>query len=271
LGLEASGRIHSIGPNCVESWKVGDEVIALLRGGGYAEYVTVKESHLLPKPSKLSPSEAAAIPESWLTAFQLLTRIVNVQRNESVLIHAGASGVGTAAIQLVSKLYSGTVFATAGSDDKVKYLQNLGAHHVLNYKTGGSFASWVKEKTNGRGVDVILDCVGGSYWEENSECIGLDGRWGLYGLLGGGNVNGDILARILRKRVRLEGTTLRSRSDEYNAQLVKSFAKEALPLFEKGELKPIMDKTFPIEQVADAHRYVEQNLNVGKVILKVEA
>lgn len=266
MGLEAAGVVEATTGN---KWKPGDRVMALLSGGGYAEYCKVHEGNLIPIPKEFSWSQAAAIPEVWLTAYQLIRKIANIQQAETVLVHAAASGVGTAAIQMITKIFHGKVIGTAGSNDKCAFVKKLGAAECINYKEE-DFEKVVSTLTNGKGVDIILDCVGGSYWEKNANSVAVDGRWVLYGLLGGGNVNGDLFARLMKKRVRLEATGLRTRSQNYKAELVSNFTSEILPHIENGSLKPIIAKEFSMGQIADAHEFLESNENMGKVILIVQ-
>ncbi|XP_072018906.1 quinone oxidoreductase PIG3-like [Amphiura filiformis] len=270
LGLEAAGIIHTVGPNCQSKWKAGDRVMALLPGGGNAEYTAVHEDHLMPI-GKLKWDEAAAIPEVWLTAYQLLHFVGHMKRNDTVLIHSGGSGIGTAAVQLV-KLAGGHPIVTAGSETKLAKAISLGAEAGFNYKQE-DFAHAVLRHTKGKGVNIILDCVGGSHADKNLQAIALDGQWVLYGLLGGGTVEGPFLAKLLKKRVKLSATTLRARSTEYKTELVKEFSRKALPFFESTtglvKLKAIIDKVFLLEKIGEAHQYMEDNKTVGKVVIKV--
>jgi len=237
-------------------------------GGGNAEYVSVYEDHAIRIPDSIDFTTAAAIPEVWLTAYQLLHIEGRLKAGETVLIHAGGSGVGTSAVQLV-KLAGATPIVTAGSTEKIDLAKSLGAAHGFNYKEG-SFSEKVLEATNGRGVDLIIDCVGGSYWEQNLAAIAIEGRWILYGLLGGNRVDGEILGKILMKRMSLIGSTLRARSKEYKTNLIGSFGETAVPHFATGELKPIIDTVFPsLNKLPDAHRLMESNANAGKIVLTV--
>ncbi|KAB5562188.1 hypothetical protein PHYPO_G00015100 [Pangasianodon hypophthalmus] len=245
--------------------------MALLSGGGYAQYVAVPEELLMPVPSHLTLYEAAAIPEAWLTAYQLLHLIAQVKEGESVLIHAGASGVGTAAIQL-TRLFCAVPLVTAGSPDKLKIAEKLGAAAGFNYKEG-DFSDKILQFTQGRGVDVILDCIGGSYWEKNVSCLAMDGRWVLYGVMGGKAVDGDLLGKLLFKCGQILSSLLRSRSLQYKAELVRSFTEQALPHFQSKDLpmslRPIIDTVFNMEDIAEAHRHMDANKNTGKIIIKI--
>ncbi|XP_071113105.1 quinone oxidoreductase PIG3-like [Haliotis cracherodii] len=267
LGLEAAGVVESLGPGCSGKWKIGDRVMSLLAGGGNSEYVASPEKLLMPIPEGMDYINAAAIPEVWLTAYQLLHFVGKVQTGETVLIHGGASGVGTAAIQLVS-LAGAKSIVTAGSENKIATATSLGASKGFNYKEG-DFSQKVLDATNGKGVDVILDCVGGSYYEQNMNVIATDGRWVLYGLMGGGQISGDVLAKLLRKRVSITGTTLRARSLEYKTKLVGNFTEKVLPHFKSGSVKPIVFTTFPLEKIGDAHKMMEENKNTGKIVIEV--
>ncbi|XP_078696595.1 quinone oxidoreductase PIG3-like [Branchiostoma floridae x Branchiostoma belcheri] len=270
LGLEAAGKVAELGADCKGRWKPGDQVMALLPGGGNAEFVTVDEDHLMPIPDGMSYQQAAAIPEVWLTAYQLLHFVGELQEGETVLIHAGGSGVGTAATQL-SRLAGARPIVTAGTPDKLQKAKDLGAVAAFNYKEG-EFAQKVLDETNGKGVDVILDCVGASFWQQNARCLAVEGRWVLYGLLGGGSIDGDLLTQVLRKRINLLGTTLRARSKQYKASLVKAFSEQALPHFVSSgpvELTPIIDRVVPLQDIAQAHRCMEDNKNTGKIVLSV--
>ncbi|XP_043918694.1 quinone oxidoreductase PIG3 [Protopterus annectens] len=270
LGLEAAGVIDALGPRCKGQWSPGDHVMALLSGGGYAQYATVPEDHLMPVPNHMTLCIAAAIPEAWLTAYQLLHFVGRVQKGETVLIHAGASGVGTAAIQL-ARLAGAVPIVTAGTPEKLQMASKLGAAAGFNYKEE-DFSRHVIDFTGGIGVDVILDCVGGTFWEKNVCCLGMDGRWILYGVLGAAEVHGDILGKLLAKRGNLLTSLLRSRTVEYKAQLIKSFLENAWPYFSDDkipQLQLVIDSTFGIDKIADAHRRMEGNENIGKIVVEV--
>lgn len=269
IGLEVSGTVDSVGPGVRSSFKPEDRVMALLCGGGYAEYVSVPEELLMRVPPHLSFSDAAAVPEAWLTAFQLLDFIAQVKKDEVVLVHAGASGVGSAAIQLV-RLFGAVPVVTAGSPEKLKMAEGLGAATGFNYKEGG-FAQRVHDFTAGKGADVILDCIGGSSWEQNVTCLATDGRWVLYGTMGGRTVQGDLLGKLLSKRGHLLCSLLRSRSLQYKADLVKAFSLRVLPYFSEQPiaLRPVIDRTFSLEDIAEAHRHMEANRNMGKIVINV--
>lgn len=271
LGLEVAGTVASIGPGVKGHLKHGDKVMALLSGGGYAEYVSVPEPLAMRVPPHLSLYQAAAVPEAWLTAFQLLHLVAHVKEGQVVLIHAGASGVGTAAIQLA--LLAGAVpVITAGSPEKLRLAKSLGAAAGFNYKED-DFAEKVCDFTKGKGADIILDCIGGSCWEKNVDCLAIDGQWVLYGLMGGRTMQGDLLGKLLSKRGQLLASLLRSRSLQYKADLVKAFSKRALPFFsdQSDSLKPVIDSTFNLENIVEAHKHMEANRNMGKIVINVIA
>ncbi|XP_078397413.1 quinone oxidoreductase PIG3 [Cetorhinus maximus] len=268
LGLEAAGTVASIGPGCKGIFSVGARVMALLAGGGYGEYVVTPEDQLMSIPSHMTFSQATAIPEAWLTAYQLLHLVAKVHKGEIVLIHAGASGVGTAAIQL-TQLAEAIPIVTAGSPEKMQLCKEFGAAAAFNYKVE-DFSEKVLQFTGGTGVNVILDCIGGSCWEKNVKCLAVDGRWVLYGLLGASDVHGNILEQLMFKRGSLLTTLLRPRPLKYKAELVRAFTENVIPhIVPEGKLRPVIDSTFPMEKIADAHRYMENNRNKGKIIIEV--
>jgi putative PIG3 family NAD(P)H quinone oxidoreductase len=265
LGLEAAGVVASVGPQ-VTKVKVGDRVCCLLAGGGYAEQIVVHEAMALPIPTGLDFAQAAAIPEAFYTAFVNIVQEASLATGERVLIHAGASGVGTAAIQLV-KARGAVAYVTAGSDDKLARCRALGADEAINYKTE-SFAERIAALTQGQGVDVILDCVGGSYLEGNVGALRSQGRLVIIGLMGG--TKADInLGLVVSRRLRVIGSVLRTRSLAEKLAITDAFKAEVLPLFASGKMKPIVDATYPIADAAAAHDYVAANKNFGKVVLIV--
>jgi len=269
LGLECAGHVAEVG-RLVTRVSRGQAVMALLSGGGYAEHVSVHCGHVMSVPRGLSMDQAAAIPEVWLTAYQLLHSVARIRAGHRVLVHAGGSGVGTAAVQLV-RLAGAQSFVTAGSDTKVEKAVSLGASGGCNYKTS-SWREAVTSWTGDQGVDIILDCIGGSYAEDNLACLAVDGTWVLYGLMGGAEVSGPVLGGLLRKRGALKATTLRSRSDEYKTELVENFTKDCLKHFEgpAPSLVPVVDRVMNIKQVATAHTLMEQNKNTGKIVLTMK-
>ncbi|KAJ8399391.1 hypothetical protein AAFF_G00411030 [Aldrovandia affinis] len=286
LGLEASGVVADLGPGVKGCWRPGDRVMALLSGGGYAEFVSAPEAHVMLIPSHLSFQQASAIPEAWLTAYQLLHFVGQVKPGDVVVVHAAGSGVGTAAVQL-ARLAGAIPIVTAGSPEKLRKAEELGAAAGFNYKqedfsegillftevkgmacgTKTSELEWVSP---GRGADVILDCIAGANWEKNMRSLATDGRWVLYGALGGCPVNGDLLGKLLAKRGQLLSSLLRSCSLQYKAELVKAFTEKALPHFSPDllpVLRPVIDSVFAVERIAEAHSHMEANRNTGKIVI----
>ncbi|NXD69741.1 QORX oxidoreductase, partial [Eolophus roseicapillus] len=268
LGLEAAGNVVGLGRGCRGQWKTGDAVMALLSGGGQAEYVTVPEGCLMPIPEGLTFIQAAAIPEAWITAFQLLHVVGKVQEGERVLIHAGASGVGIAAIQLV-RLAKAIPIVTAGTQEKLRAIEKAGAAAGFNYKNE-NFSKKVLAFTQGSGVDIILDPVSGSYlWEKNINCLSTDGRWIIYGLpgeKGRGTVHGDLLSSLLNKRATIHTSLLQSRDKK------AKFTEKVLPYFSRGtspHLKPVVHSVHPLPNIAEAHRTMEKNESIGKIVIQI--
>lgn len=266
LGLEMAGVISAIGES-VTSWAIGDRVCALLPGGGYAEQVAVNQDMLLRLPDHWSFDYGAAIPEAWFTAYVNLFLEGELQAGETVLIHAGASGVGTAAIQLARQI-GVRVIVTAGSQPKLDACRALGADTAINYKKE-VFSEIVMSQTGGEGVDVILDPVGGPYLSKNCKILKQMGRLVNIGLLGGAAGELD-MGQLLGKRLRIIGSRLRNRPLTEKIEITRQFEKRFWPLFPTGSLKPIIDSVFPMPKAQDAHRYVELNRNTGKVILSNE-
>lgn len=262
LGLELAGEVV-LGD---EVWHPGDRVMAVVTGGGYAELATVPSGMAIPIPGQLSFEEAAAVPEAFLTAYLNLFSLGQLKKGESVLVHAGASGVGTAAIQLAHAA-GARVFATAGTPEKLARCRELGAELAIDYKRD-SFAERVQAATQGRGVDLVLDFVGAPYWEGNMAVLASGGRLMLIGFLGGSRGQLD-LGPILTKSLTISGTTLRRTSLPEKIALTKSFAEFALPRFEHGELRPVIDSIYPITQAAEVHRIMESNRNTGKLVLRL--
>lgn len=267
MGLEMSGVVEEVGSE-VADWKKGDRVCALLPGGGYAEYAAIPSGMAISIPENLSFEEAAGIPEVFLTAYLNMFWKGNLQKDEWILIHAGASGVGTAAIQLAREI-GARIIVTAGSEEKRQLCLELGADYAIDYKAG-PFAPKVMEITSGQGVDVIFDFVGASYWEQNIEALAIDGKLIVLGTLGGPIVKEVDLRKFFKKRIHLIGTALRTQPVETKIQLTKDFTQYALEKFATGKLKPIIDSIWDWEKVNEAHEHMEQNRNKGKIILKVQ-
>ncbi|WP_413063985.1 NAD(P)H-quinone oxidoreductase [Siminovitchia sp. 179-K 8D1 HS] len=265
LGLEMCGTVEEIGPKAT-GWKKGDRVCALLPGGGYAQYTAIPAGMAMPLPDNLSFEEGAAIPEVFLTAYLNLFEAGKLESGQTVLIHAGASGVGTAAIQLAREA-GAQIIATAGSKKKLEICRSLGAGTVIDYKSG-PFLPEVK-KAAPDGVNLILDFVGAPYWEQNMDALSVDGRLVLIGTMGGSKVKEVNLLKILFKRIHVIGTTLRSQPVEKKVALTRSFASFALKKFAEGRLKPVIDSVWNWEDVNKAHERMEKNKNAGKIVLKV--
>ncbi len=265
LGLEAAGEVVYAPEGA--PFAIGERVMAVVTGGGYAEYARVPVGMAMRVPPAFTWEQAAALPEVFLTAYLNLFTLGGLQAGESVLIHAGGSGVGTAAIQLAREA-GARVFATAGTPEKLAKCRELGAQLAINYKHE-AFAVAVRGATDGRGVDLILDCVGAPNWAANLEALSIGGRLMLIGFLGGSKANLD-LAPILTKSLRVSGTTLRRMPLPQKIALTRAFEAFALPRFESGALQPIIDRVFPLSQAAEAHRYMESNQNIGKIILRVD-
>ncbi|HET7542177.1 MAG TPA: NAD(P)H-quinone oxidoreductase [Polyangiaceae bacterium] len=266
LGLECAGVVSELGPGCSDSVQVGDRVMVLLGGGGYAERVVVPEALVMKVPEALGFEQAAAIPEAFLTAREVLFSTARLGSTESVLIHAAAGGVGSAAVQL-SRSHGARVFATAGGEAKTAWVRALGADSVIDYKSQ-DFAAVIQAETQGRGVDVIVDFIGAAYAEKHAACLALRGRHVVVGVMGGAQASIN-LGRLLQKRQSLLGVVMRSRSIAEKIELTRGFVRSTLPLFADGRLKPLIDSVFSLADVARAHQRMEANLNLGKIVLKV--
>lgn len=265
LGLEMAGIVSKVGDK-VTNWKEGDRVFALLPGGGYAQKVSVPADMAIRIPENLSFEEAAAIPEAFLTAYLKLVILGKAEKGSKVLIHAGASGVGSAAIQLANHIGC-EIFTTAGTEKKLQLCSSLGANVVINYKKE-NFSEVINQQTNGTGVDVLLDFIGAPYASLNADSIALDGRWILIGLLGGNKAEVDF-SKLLGKRVSLIASTLRGRSLEFKIDLVGQFQTFIDNGFKEGLFHPVIDSVFDWKQVNEAHQYMEDNKNMGKIVLTV--
>ncbi len=266
LGLECAGVVSELGPGCSGAVALGERVMVLLAGGGYAERVVVPEGLLMRVPDALSFEEAAAIPEAFLTAREALLVSGQLAGSESVLIHAAAGGVGSAALQL-ARAAGARVFATAGGARKCDWVTSLGADTVIDHKSQ-NFVDVIQAETAGRGVDVILDFVGAAYAAQHAACLATRGRHVVIGTLGGAQASID-LGRLLQKRHSLIGIVMRSRSVQEKIELARAFARLHLPLFDRGRLKPLIDSVFPLSEVARAHEHMETNQNLGKIVLRV--
>ncbi|ENH96207.1 quinone oxidoreductase PIG3 [Gracilibacillus halophilus YIM-C55.5] len=267
IGVEVAGVV--VDANQHADFQIGDRVMGLVNGGAYAEYVALPEDRAMRIPQQVTFEQATAIPEVFLTAYQTMYWIGHLAEHETILIHAGASGVGTAAIQLAKQFSQATVIATAGSERKLDFCRELGADVTINYKEQ-AFDEEVLQATDDQGADVILDFVGASYWEKNLASITTDGRWVVIGVLGGSTVKHVNLMQLMMKRVQVTGTLLTPRSDAYKAALSKEFMEQVGPFIEAAQIHPIIDTVFPIEEVQQAHEHMEANQNIGKIVLRVK-
>lgn len=266
-GLEVSGRVVELGPGCEEAgWSVGDEVCALLAGGGYAEHVAVPVGQLLPVPAGVPLADAAALPEVACTVWSNLVMEAGLREGETVLIHGGSSGIGTMAIQ-VAKALGATVAVTASTQEKLAACRELGADVLVNYRTQ-DFVDEVREATDGRGADVILDVVGAKYLERNVDLLAKDGRLVVIGLQGGRRGELD-LGALLAKRARVIATSLRSRPVEGKAQIVAAVREHVWPLVEQGRIRTVIQSRHPLAEAARAHEEMEASAHVGKILLEV--
>ncbi|WP_174614413.1 NAD(P)H-quinone oxidoreductase [Virgibacillus ihumii] len=267
LGVEVAGTVEQAGPDT--NIQPGTRVMGLVNGGGYAEYAVMPANRAMEIPENLSFEQAAAIPEVFLTAYQTLFWHGRLAEGEKVLVHAGGSGVGTAAIQLAKQISNAQVLTTAGSQEKLDFAESLGADVCINYKKL-EFDEKISQATEDRGTDVILDFIGASYWRKNMNSIAVDGRWVLIGLLGGAQLEKVNLWELMSKRIQLTGTLLTPRDNQYKADLTAEFVSTALPLCKNEKIRPIVDQVFPFEEIQQAHEHMEGNKNIGKIILKVD-
>jgi tumor protein p53-inducible protein 3 len=265
LGLECAGVVHAVADG-VTRFRPGDRVMALLAGGGYAERAVVPAAQALPVPHGMPLEQAAAIPEAFLTASEALFATGGLASGQTVLVHAAAGGVGSAAVQL-AKLSGARVIACAGSDEKLEFLESLGADVVLNHRSQ-DFAAVALEHTKDRGVDVVLDFIGQSYAERHQRCLAEGGRWVVLGMLGGSQASLD-LGRVLRRRLEIKGLVMRSRSASDKAAIVARFEQRFAGAFESGALTPKVDRIFPFAEVRAAHERMEKNENLGKIVLSI--
>jgi NADPH2:quinone reductase len=262
-GLEIAGEVVGLGPG-VTRWKLGDRVMALVIGGGYAEYCTAHESHCLPIPAGLSAVEAAAIPETFFTVWHNVFERGRLQPDETLLIHGGTSGIGTVAIQL-AKQFGARVIVTVGSPEKCEAARKLGADVAIDYKKE-DFVAATKTATGDRGADVILDMVGGEYIDRNYQAAAVDGRIVQIAFLGTNKATVDF-RRLMVKRLTHTGSTLRPRSVADKAAIAAALAEKVLPLIAAGKVKPIMDSTFALKDAVAAHRRMESSQHIGKIVL----
>jgi putative PIG3 family NAD(P)H quinone oxidoreductase len=263
-GLEIAGEVVALGPG-VSRWKLGDKVMALVVGGGYAEYALAHESHALPL-ADLSMVEGAAFPETFFTVWHNAFQRGGLKAGETLLVHGGSSGIGTAAIQL-AKAFGARVMVTAGTEEKCAACRKLGADFAVNYKTE-DFVAAVKQTTDGKGANVILDMVGGDYIERNYEAAAVEGRIVQIAFQGASKATVDF-RRLMLKRLTHTGSTLRSRSVEDKGAIARAVEQNVLPLMAQGKVKPVIFKTFPLRQAAAAHALMETSAHIGKIVLTV--
>ena len=265
-GLEVAGTIDAVAGG-VADWHVGDRVCALLAGGGYATLCTVPAVQCLPVPAGMDMVTAAAIPETFFTVWTNVFDRGKLRAGESALFHGGSSGIGTTAIQL-AVARGARVFATAGSDDKCRACEQLGAERAINYRTE-DFVDVIKQVTGGRGVDLILDIVGGEYISRDLVALAVEGRLVVIGFMGGDSATIDF-RRVLGRRLTITGSTLRPRSAAEKGEIASALRREVWPLIERGAVKPVVYRTFPLDEAAAAHRLMESSEHVGKIILTTE-
>ncbi len=262
-GLEVAGEIAALGQD-VSGWKLGDQVCALVAGGGYAEFVTAPAVQCLPVPAGLEMAEAAALPETFFTVWSNVFERARLMPGEAFLVHGGSSGIGTTAIQLAAKMGS-RVITTAGSEEKCRVCEELGAERTVNYKEE-DFVEAAKEFTDGRGVDVILDMVGGDYLNRNIKALGPDGRHVSIAFLGGSKAEVNFMP-VMLKRLTLTGSTLRPQPVERKAEIARALEEKVWPMIAQGEIKPVIHASFPLAQAAEAHALMESSQHIGKIML----
>ena len=264
-GLEVAGTVAALGEG-VTQWRIGDQVCALTPGGGYAQYCVAPASHCLPVPAGLTVAEAASLPETFFTVWINVFERARLAAGETLLVQGGSSGIGVTAIQL-ARAFGHRVFATAGSADKCAACERLGAERAIDYRKE-DFVEVVKQLTAGKGVDVILDMVGGDYVPRELKCLATDGRLSIIAFLGGTRSTLD-MGDILYRRLTITGSTLRPRSIEYKAQVAAALREKVWPLLDAGRLKPVIHQRFPLEQAAAAHALMESSAHIGKILLEM--
>ena len=266
MGLEAAGELVAVG-DAVTKWAVGDKVCALTNGGAYAEYCPAPEAQCLPWPKGYDASRAASLPETFFTVWANLFQAGRLAAGEKTLIHGGTSGIGVTAIQL-ARAFGATVYATAGTDDKVAACVRLGCAAAINYKTE-DFAARIKDLTNGRGVDVILDMVGGPYARKNIQSLGMDGRLILIAFLGGSKSPDFDFLQVMLRRLTITGSTMRPRTTAQKGQIAADLLEKVWPKLDAGACPPVIHATFRLDQVVEAHKLMESSQHIGKIMLTV--
>jgi len=262
-GLEIAGTIEAVGDN-VTQWQPGDRVCALVIGGGYAEYCTAPEGSCLRVPDNLTLVEAASLPETFFTVWSNVFDRGHLKPGESLLVHGGSSGIGVTAIQIAKALGS-TVYVTAGSEAKCHFCEQLGANKAINYKQE-NFAEAIAQLTEGQGVDVILDMIGGDYTPDNLKALTNEGRLVMINSMNGKDVQVDLSA-VMRKRLNITGSMLRSRDVAFKAAIAKQLKEHVWPLLSDGQIKPIVHQVFPASEAAQAHELMESSEHIGKIVL----
>ncbi len=266
LGLEVAGRVCAVAAD-VKQWRVGDLVCALTPGGGYAEYCAVPAPHCLPSPKGLSLQEAAALPENFYTVWTNVFTRGRLKAGETFLVHGGSSGIGLTAIQL-AKAFGATVYSTVGNKEKAEFCRKIGADAAINYREQ-DFAAEVAQLTNKKGVDLILDMVGGPYIEKNLKSLALEGRLVQIAFLQGSKVALDFLP-IMIKRITFTGSTLRPRTVAQKTEIAQNLLRKVWPLLESGKVKPVIHATFPLKDAKAAHELMESSKHIGKIMLEVK-
>ena len=264
-GLEIAGEIVAVGAS-VSRWQAGDKVMALTHGGGYAEFCRVDEGHCLTIPESMTWVEAAAVPETFFTVWYNVFMRAGLRSGESILVHGGSSGIGTTAIQL-AKAFNASVIVTAGTDEKCRFCEQLGADHAINYRTE-DWEHTVLELTGGSGVDVVLDMVAGPYMQKNIDVLGRDGRYVIIAFLQGPKAELN-MRNVLGKRLTITGSTLRPQTTAEKAAIASEISEQVIPLLESGRVRPIIHATFPLADARLAHELMESSQHMGKIVLEI--
>ncbi len=264
-GLEIAGEIVAVGAR-VSRWQVGDKVMALTHGGGYAQFCRVDESHCLTMPESMTWVQAAAVPETFFTVWYNVFMRAGLRSGESILVHGGSSGIGTTAIQL-AKAFNASVIVTAGTDEKCRFCEQLGADHAINYRTE-DWENTVLELTGGSGVDVVLDMVAGPYMQKNIDVLGRDGRYVIIAFLQGPKAELN-MRNVLGKRLTITGSTLRPQTTAEKAAIASEISEQVIPLLESGRVRPIIHATFPLADARLAHELMESSQHMGKIVLEI--
>ena len=266
LGLEIAGEVVAVGAD-VQGWQIGDRVCALTHGGGYAEYGVAEASHCLPWPRGYRAEQAAALPENHFTVWSNVFDMAALQPGEHLLVHGGSSGIGTTAIQL-GREFGATVYATAGSPDKCAACEQLGAAMAIDYRQQ-DFEAVLRERLGSRGIDVVLDMVGGRYTARHLRLLALDGRIAQIATLGGAKVDDFDWREVMKRRARLMGSTLRPRSVAQKAAIASALRQHVWPALDAGRCAPVIHQVLPLDQVVDAHRTMEASTHIGKLVLHI--